>query len=65
MSFGRRVHQLADLNQALAILHALDGDLRQPAAVAAIGSFMMHSAVFMPHWQVQSSSRRSLSTAFF
>src|ERR1700733_6968612 len=25
----------------------------------------MHSAVFMPHWQEQSSSRRILSTAFF
>ena len=37
MRLGRRVHELADFDQALAVLHALDGEGHQRFAVAAVG----------------------------
>ena len=37
MRFGRRIHQLADLHQALTLLDPLDGDGDQRLGVSAIG----------------------------
>ena len=47
VSLGRRIHQLADFHQTLAVLHALDGDLGKRTAIGTI--CVLHDALGRLH----------------